>query len=166
MGWKYALRGLARTPGFTAVTLLTVALGVGANTAIFSIIHGVLLRPLPFGEPERLVTLWEVRPDDGGVPHRWRMAAGTYFDWESQARSFERMALFNSAGVNWTGDGEPEELLGARVTSSYFQVLRIEPILGRTFTAEEETPGRDRVLILSHGLWQRRFGSSPDVLGK
>jgi putative ABC transport system permease protein len=139
---------------------------VGANTAIFSVVHGVLLRPLPFQEPERLVTLWELALDDAGVPRRWRTTAGNYFDWEAESKAFETMALFGSAGLNWTGAGEPEELLGARVSASYFEVLGIEPILGRTFLPEETVPGRDRVVLLSHGLWQRRFGSSPDVLGK
>ncbi|HLE68671.1 MAG TPA: ABC transporter permease, partial [Vicinamibacteria bacterium] len=163
---KYALRSLARTPGFTAVTLLTVALGIGANTAIFSIVHGVLLRPLPFQDPERLVTLWELAPDDAGIPRRWRTTAASYFDWEAQARAFESMALFASAGMNWTGEGEPEELLGARVSASYFDVLGIEPLLGRTFLPEEDLPGKGRVLLLSHRLWQRRFGGSKEVLGR
>ena len=101
---KCALRGLARTPGFTAVTLLTVALGIGANTAIFSIVHGVLFRPLPFRSPEEIVTLWELVPDDAGIPQRWRTTAANFYDWEAEARTFERMALFGSAGVNWTGD--------------------------------------------------------------
>jgi putative ABC transport system permease protein len=163
---RFAVRGLWKTKGFTAVTLLTVALGVGANTAIFSIVHGVLLRPLPFRSPERIVTLWESVPDEAGVPRRWRTTAGDYFDWEGEATTFERMALFGSAGVNWIGDGEPEELLGARVSASYFDVLGIEPILGRTFLPEENVPGNERVLLLSHGLWQRRFGRSKDVLGR
>ena len=163
---KYVLRSLARTPGFTAITLLTVALGIGANTAIFSIVHGVLFRPLPFRAPEEIVTLWESVPDNAGAPRRWRTTAANYFDWEAQARTFENMALFGSAGKNWTGDGEPEELLGARVSASYFDVLGIEPVLGRTFAPEENEIGKDRVLLLGHGLWQRRFGSSRDVLGK
>jgi len=163
---KFAVRGLWKTKGFTAVTLLTVALGVGANTAIFSIVHGVLLRPLPFRSPERIVTLWENVPDEAGVPRRWRTTAGNYFDWEGEATTFERMALFGSAGMNWTGDGEPEELLGARVSASYFDVLGIEPILGRTFLPEENVPGNERVLLLGHGLWQSRFGRSKDVLGR
>jgi putative ABC transport system permease protein len=163
---RFAVRGLWKTKGFTTVTLLTVALGVGANTAIFSIVHGVLLRPLPFPSPERIVTLWELVPDEAGVPRRWRTTAGNYFDWEAEATTFERMALFGSAGVNWTGDGEPEELLGARVSASYFDVLGIEPILGRTFLPEENVPGNERVLLLSHGLWRRRFGGSKDVLGR
>src|SRR3970282_1513622 len=102
---KCALRSLARTPGFTAVTLLTVSLGVGANTAIFSLVHGVLLRPLPFREPERLVTLWELVPDDAGTPRGWRTTAANYFDWEPQARTFENMAIFGSLGMNWTSEG-------------------------------------------------------------
>jgi len=163
---RFAIRGLSKTKGFTAVTLLTVALGVGANTAIFSIVHGVLLRPLPFRAPERIVTLWESVPDEGGVPRRWRTTAGNYFDWEAEATTFEDMALFGSAGVNWTGDGEPEELLGARVSAGYFDVLGIEPVVGRTFLPEENVPGNERVLILGHGLWQRRFGGSKDVLGR
>ena len=163
---RFAIRGLWKTKGFTAVTLLTVALGIGANTAIFSIVHGVLLRPLPFREPERMVTLWELVPDEGGLPRRWRTTAANYFDWEAEPRSFESMALFGSAGMNWTGDGDPEELLGARVSASYFDVLGIEPVLGRTFRREENVPGKERVLLLSHGLWQRRFGGSKDVLGR
>jgi putative ABC transport system permease protein len=163
---KFALRSLARTPGFVAVTLLTVALGVGANAAIFSVVHGVLLRPLPFRAPDRLVTLWELVPDDAGIPRRSRTTAASYFDWEAQARAFEGMALFGSAGVNWTGDGEPEELLGARVSARYFDVLGIAPLLGRTFLPEEDAPGKDRVVVLSHGLWQRRFGGSRAVLGR
>jgi putative ABC transport system permease protein len=182
LDFKYALRGLARTPGFTAVTLLTVALAVGANAAIFSIVHQVLLRPLPFQEPDRIVTLWELAEDDGGVPRRWRTTAANYFDWEAQASirapgpqpqrfspssaAFESMALFGSASANWTGDGEPEELLGARVSVRYFEVLGIAPELGRTFLPEEMVPGRHRVVLLSHRLWQRRFGGSRDVLGR
>src|SRR3970282_1757220 len=143
---KCALRSLARTPGFTAVTLLTVALGVGANTAIFSLVHGVLLRPLTFRDPERLVTLWELVPDDAGIPRRWRTTAASYFGWEGEARAFERMALFASAGMNWTGEGEPEELLGARVSASYFDVLGIEPVLGRALLHREHVSGKDHVL--------------------
>jgi hypothetical protein len=131
---KPALRSLARTPGFTALTLLTVALGVGANTAIFSVVHAVLLRALPFRAPERLVTLWELVPDDA---HRWRTTAGTYFDWEKEATTFEGLALFGAFGTNWTGDGEPEALLGARVSARYFEALGIGPLLGRTFLPEE-----------------------------
>jgi putative ABC transport system permease protein len=163
---KYAVRSLARTPGFTAVVLLTLALGVGANTAVFSIVHGVLLRPLPFERPQRLVSIWEYVPDDAGVYHRSRTTAGSYYQWLQEATAFEDMALFGSAGFNWTGDGEPEQLLGARVSASYFRVLGIQPLLGRAFVEEETEPGRDRVLLLGHGLWQRRFGASPDVVGK
>jgi putative ABC transport system permease protein len=112
------------------------------------------------------VALWELVPDDAGIPRRSRTTAASYFDWEAQARTFEGMALFGSAGVNWTGDGEPEELLGARVSARYFDVLGIAPLLGRTFLPEEDAPGKDRVVVLSHGLWQRRFGGSRAVLGR
>ncbi|MGH9336178.1 MAG: ABC transporter permease, partial [Vicinamibacteria bacterium] len=162
---KFAFRRLVKTPAYTAITLLTVALGVGANTAIFSIVHRVLLQPLPFPEPDRLVMLWEHVPDDTGVRHRWRPAAANYFDWKADARSFESMGVFSSFGASWRGDGEPEELLGARVSASYFEVLGIEPLMGRAFLPEENELGRRRVLLLSQGLWQRRFGSG-DVLGE
>jgi putative ABC transport system permease protein len=110
--------------------------------------------------------LWELVDDDAGIPRRSRLTAANYYDWEAEARAFERMALFGSAGMNWTGGGEPEELLGARVSASYFEVLGIAPVLGHTFVSEEMEPGRHRVVLLSHGLWQRRFGGSKDVLGK
>jgi putative ABC transport system permease protein len=163
---RFGLRHLWKSPGFSGVALLTLALGVGATTALFSVVHAVLLRPLRFEAPERLVLVWEYAPDDAGVMHRWRATAGNYFDWKAQATVFEDMALFASAGLNWTGDGEPEQLLGARVTASYFRVLGVDPLLGRRFLPEENEPGRERVVILSHGLWQRRFGASNDVVGR
>lgn len=163
---KFALRSLTRTKGFTAVVVLTLALGVGVNTAVFSIVHEVLLRPLPFEKPERLVSIWEHLPDDSGVFRRFRVTAGSFHDWKTEAKSFEDMALFGSAGFNWTGDGDPEQLLGARVSPSYFRVLGIEPIVGRTFVPEESELGRNRVLLLSYGLWQRRFGGTRDIAGR
>lgn len=163
---RFGFRTLVESPGFTAVTILTLALGIGANTAIFSIVHGVLLKPLPFETPERLLTLWEYAPDDAGRMHRSRVTAANYFDWKAQNTAFEEMALFGSAGFNWTGDGEPEQLLGARVTASYFALLGVEPAIGRNFTEEDNEPGAHRVVILGHGLWQRRFGRSPDVIGE
>jgi putative ABC transport system permease protein len=163
---RLALRSFAKSPGFVAVACLTLAIGIGANTAIFSVVYGVLLRPLAFAAPDRLVSLWEYAPDDSGAMHRWRVTAGNYADWEREATAFEGMALFGSAGLNWTGDGDPEQLLGARVTANYFAVLGIEPLLGRTFLPEENKPGKDRVIVLGHGLWQRRFGGARDVVGR
>ena len=157
---RFGFRTLVKSPGFTGIVVLTLALGIGANTAIFSIVHGVLLKPLAFEAPERLLTLWEYSPDDAGRMRKSRATAGNYFDWKAQNTAFEDMALFGSAGYNWTGDGEPEQLLGARVTASYFPVLGVEPMLGRGFLEEDEN-----VVILGHGLWQRRFGASPNVIG-
>ena len=163
---RFGLRTLAKSPSFTAVVILTLALGIGANTAIFSIVHGVLLKPLDFAEPERLLMVWEYSPDDAGRMRKTRATAANFFDWDAQNSVFEDMALFGSAGYNWTGDGEPEQILGARVTASYFPVLGVEPMLGRGFLDEENEPGSDRVVILGHGLWQRRFGASQNVLGE
>ena len=166
---RFGLRTLAKAPGFTAVVVLTLALGIGATTAIFSIVHGVLLKPLAFEAPEQLLTVWEYSSDDAGRMRKTRATAANFFDWKAQNTVFEDMALFGSAGYNWTkstGAGEPEQLLGARVTASYFPVLGVEPMLGRGFLEEENEPGRDRVVILGHGLWQRRFGASPNVIGE
>ncbi|HSF16098.1 MAG TPA: ABC transporter permease [Vicinamibacteria bacterium] len=163
---KLTFRTLWKNPGFTVVSALTLAIGIGANTAIFSVVHTVLLQPLPFEEPSRIVSLWEYSPDDAGRMHRSRATAANYFDWKAESQAFENMALYGSAGLNWTGDGEPEQLLGGRVSASYFSVLGIEPVLGRTFLPEESRIGNHRVLILSHGLWQNRFGGARDVIGR
>ena len=163
---RYGCRNLIKTPRFTAIAILTLALGIGANVAMFTVIHGVLLSPLEFEEPDRLVSLWEHGPDDAGRMHKRRATAGNYLDWRDESESFTDMALFGSAGVNWTGSGEPEQLLGARVTSSYFSVLRVEPVLGRFFSEDENGQPETGVVVLGHGLWQRRFGGSRDVLGQ
>ncbi|HXV62083.1 MAG TPA: ABC transporter permease [Vicinamibacteria bacterium] len=163
---KLALRSFWKNPAFTVVATLTLGIGIGANTAIFSVVHTVLLQPLPFEDPSRIVSLWEYSPDDAGRMHRSRTTAANYFDWKAESKAFEDMALYGSAGLNWTGDGEPEQLLGGRVSASYFSVLGIEPVLGRTFLPEENRIGNHRVLVLSHGLWQNRFGGARDVIGK
>ena len=163
---RFGFRNLIKTPGFTTIVVLTLALGIGANTAIFSVVHGVLLKPLDFEEPEKLLSLWEYAPDDAGRMNKSRATAGNYADWRAQSTVFEDMAVFGSAGFTWTGEGEPEQLLGARVSASYFDVLGVEPILGRAFFPEEETPGDNRVVVLGHGLWQRCFGGARDVLGR
>lgn len=162
---KFALRQLLKNPGFTAVAVFTLALGIGANTAVFSVVSNVLLRPLPFTEPERLVTVWERNPKAGYDDNT--VAAGTFADWKEQNQVFESMAALSiDRGLNLTGDAEPERVTAVPVSANLFQVLGVAPIHGRTFAAEEEILGRDRVVILSHGLWQRRFGADPQVLGK
>jgi putative ABC transport system permease protein len=162
---RFAFRQLLKNPGFTSVAVLTLALGIGANTAVFSVVSHVLLRPLPFKEPERLVTVWERHSQRGYEANT--VAAATFADWKQQNQVFEAMTAFAiDRGVNLTGDGEPERITAVPVSENLFRVLGVAPIHGRTFAAEEETPGEDRVVILSHGLWQRRFGSDPQVLGK
>jgi putative ABC transport system permease protein len=161
---RYALRTLAKNPGFTAVAVATLALGIGANTAIFSVVHAVLWKPLGFPNPERLVTL-EERGSDGkpsltGFP--------TYQDWRARAGSFEDVAVVSYWIPTLAPDGgyEPEKLEGLRVSDGFFRMLHVRPILGRDFQREEDRPNQNRVAILSYGLWKRRFGSDPTLPGR
>src|SRR5437667_389765 len=162
---RFALRQLLKNPGFTAVAVLTLALGIGANTAIFSVVNAVLLRPLPFKEPARLVTVWERNPKQG---YDQNVAApANFLDWKAQSQSFEQLAMFGEAhGYNLTGTDKPVRANGFAVTANLFQTLGVNPAIGRNFSIEEETQGHDHVAILSHGLWQRRFGSDKNILGK
>jgi putative ABC transport system permease protein len=163
---RYGVRMLVRNPGFTAVAVLTLALGIGANTTMFSVVNAVLLRPLPFPAPERLMTVWEGSIND---PRRLNIVSlPNYRDWKAGSQVFEGLALFDSAGrgYNLTGGAEPEQVSGVRVTASFFSVLGVPPLLGRTFRPEEEEPGGDRVVVLSHGLWKRRYGGDPSLVGQ
>src|SRR5262245_54290341 len=146
---RYGLRMLLKNPGVTAVSIITLALAIGANTAIFSVVNAVLLRPLPYHEPDRLVSLWAKVPEHG----RWRTAPANFFDWKKQNTVFEDVAAFGSWTMTLTGDGEPEQLLGARVSSGYFAVVGVEPMLGRSFASEEYEPGKGQVVILGHSFW-------------
>jgi putative ABC transport system permease protein len=162
---RFAFRQLLKNPGFTAVAVLTLALGIGSNTAIFSIVSSVLFRPLPFKDPDRLVTVWERSVKKGYEMNHAGVA--TFLDWKRQNNAFASMAAFGiDQGLNLTGDHEPERVTAVPVSANLFDVLGVNPTLGRTFRAEEETPGSEQVVILSHGLWQRRFGSDPNVVGK
>jgi predicted permease len=163
---RYALRTWTRTPGVTLVALLTLALGIGANTTIFSIIDATLLRPLDFPEPDRLMSIWKGRIDD--PKSHGIISMPNYRDMAGRSSSWQALAIFDSAGrgYNLTDGVEPEQVSGVRVTASFFRVLGIEPMLGRAFLPEEETAGRDRVVVLSHGLWTRRFGADPAVVGR
>jgi len=161
---RYGLRMLLKQKGFTAVAVLTLALGIGANTAIFSVVHAVLLRPLPYSQPEQLIWIWETCPKDdikeesASVPN--------FADWRSQSQSFTEMAAFAGTAPVLTNAGEPERIPGTSVTANFFTTLGVEPMIGRSFVAEENEPGKNRVVILSHSLWQRRFGSDPEIVGQ
>jgi putative ABC transport system permease protein len=162
---RYGLRTLWKSPGFTYVAVLALALGIGANTAIFSVVNTVLLRPLPYKTPERLVWLWETSPQND-IPKE--VASYPNFnDWRQQNQNFEAVAGFSGTTASLTGnDGEPERLPGAAVLGEFFTVLGIEPALGRRFLPEENEEGKHRVVIFSHGLWQRRFGGDARIVGQ
>jgi putative ABC transport system permease protein len=160
---RYAVRQLVKAPGFTIVAVLTLALGIGATSAIFSVVNGVLLRPLPYPDPDDLVRVYEVVPQHG----RFAVAPATFLDWRTQNSVFERIAAYSSGGAAALAGTEGPERVGfASVSWDTFELLKVSPVLGRGFTAEEEMPGKANVIILSHGAWQRRFGGDPGILGR
>ena len=161
---KYALRRLAHHPGFSLVVILTLALGIGANTAIFSIVNGVLLRPLPYPEPDRLVALNHYYGNLDGLEAG--LAVPTYRDIRERTRIFESFAVGQGWNANLTGVGQPERLVGSKTTAEFFRVYGVAPLLGRTFAAGEDHAGREKVVVLSHGFWQRRFGGDPAIVGR
>jgi len=160
---RYGARVLARNPAFTAVAVLTLALGIGANTAIFSVVDQLLLRPLPYPGAERLVMLWEVTPDG---THQNTVSFANFLFWRRETRSFAGMAAFSDQRVNLTGLGEPEEVSLQLATAELFQVLGFKPILGRGFTPEEMLPDGPRVVVVGHGFWRRHLGGDPGAIGK
>jgi len=161
---RYAIRMLRRSPGFSTVAVLTLALGIGATTAVFSVVNAVLLRPLPYPQSERLVQIWSTNPNT----NRWGMwtAYPRFVDWRRESKSFEEMATARTWVINLGGGDHPESLFGVVTSSRLFQALRVEPILGRAFFPEEDQPGHEYVIILSYGLWQRRFASDRTVIGR
>src|SRR5262249_27164196 len=162
----YAVRTLKKSPGFTVVALLTLALGIGANATIFSVVNAVLLRGLPYPDSDRLVLVWRMY---GPAPQgRHITSAPDFLEWQSQNDVFEKMAIFDSAGrgYNVSGVAEPEQVSGVRVSADFFPVLGVAPRVGRNFSIEEEQPGRDHVVILSDGLWRSQYGADPDLVGK
>ena len=162
---RFGARMLMRKPGFTLVAIITLALGIGANTAIFSVVNAVLLRPLPFQNPEQLFTLWERNPKQGYEQNP--PAAGNYLDWQAQNRVFAQMAIYDPfRKFNLTHEDLPERIAGAAVSASLFAVLGVGPAQGRVFLPEEEQPGSDQVALVSYGLWRRRFAGDPNLVGK
>jgi putative ABC transport system permease protein len=161
---KYGFRVLARNPGFTAVAILTIALGIGANTAIFSVVNAVLLRPLPYPQADRLEQVMRHYP----VGNSAAVSATKFVFWKQHNRVFSGLAAYNiiSAGFNLTGDGQPEHITGIRVSTDFFRVLGVPPALGRDFNEEEERPGGPNVAIISNALWRQRFGGDPSTIGR
>ena len=159
---RYGARMLIKNPGFTLIALLTLTLGVGANTAIFSVINAVLLRPLPYSESERLVLYNERSPQMDGMSISWP----NYTDWRAQQQVFEEMSVYNRGDYNLTGMGQAERIQAGQVTASMFSTLRVKAARGRVFSDEEDKPGGPPVVVLSHGLWQRRFGGDENIVGK
>ena len=161
---KYGTRILLKQPGFTLVAVVTLALGIGANTAIFSLVNSILLRPLPFREPDRIVRMVQASPKLG-LPS-WGVSQAGFNAYREQNRSFETIAIYSNTATNLTGDGEPERLPTATVTADFFKVFGVTPQLGRTFLEGEDSAGKNNVCVISHAFWQRRFGGDQNVVGR
>ena len=161
---RFAFRQLLKNPGFTAVAVLTLALGIGANSAIFSVVNAILLRPLPYKNPDRLVWVWENNLSKN-IPINPASPANL-MDWRNESRVFESLSAWDGQSFNLTGEGEPERILGAKVFANFSEVLGVQPVLGRTFLIEEDRVGANPVALISYGLWHRRFGGDTNILGK
>ncbi len=161
---RSALRRLRRAPGFTFAAVVCLALGIGANTAIFSVINAVLLRPLPYPRADRVMMVWEAR--DADRVSRNNVAAYNFLPWKAASGVFERLAAVYDTRVGLTGHGEPLQVPVEYASADLFPMLAMRPILGRTYSPDEDVPGAAPVVVLSHGLWQRRFGGARDVVGQ
>ena len=159
---RYGARLLWKNPGFTIIAVLTLALGIGANAALFSVVNGVLLSPLPYQQPERLVALYTSRAtfDRGSISYP------NFIDWRRGTRTFAQMAAYRSDDFNLTGQGEPERLDTEMVSATFFPLLGVRPVVGRLFAEQEDHLGGAPVALISEGLWKRKFGGAPDVAGK
>ena len=161
---RYGLRSLLKRPGFTAIAVITLALGIGANTAMFSVINAVLLRPLPYRDPARLVTIWEESPERG--MYQMPVSLANVRDWVDQNQTFEQISAYTFTNLNLTGTGEPARLGTVRSSANLFPLIGATPVIGRSFLPEEDKEGANHVVILGHALWQSRFGSDPGIVGK
>ena len=159
---RYGIRGLLKQRAFTAIAVATLAVGIGANTAIFSVVNATLLRPLPFKDPDQLVMLWQVAQQSS----QSSTAEPNFLDYREQNHVFEHMAAFNGGNLTLTGGPDPERLRGGRVTADFFNVLGVQPLIGRTFLPQDDQAGNNTVVVLSHGLWQRRFNSDQSIVGQ
>lgn len=165
--FKHGLRILLKNPAYTAVAIIVLALGIGANTAIFSVVNAVLLRPLPFRDPARLVQVWHVPPPKSfpGMTE-FAVSAANFIDWQKQNHVFDKMAILTGSALTLTSNDQPEELQGAAVSSDFFSTMQARPLLGRTFTDDEDHPGKNHVIVLSCGLWKTRFAANPDIINR
>lgn len=161
---RYAFRTMRRNPGFALVAVLTLAIGIGANVAIFSVVNGVLLEPVPFPHPDRLVLIWETDMNRGVL--RGTIAATELLDWRTMNHSFEQLSAWRAMFYTITGNGEPEQVWGAQVTGNFFRLLGVAPVLGRDFQSDDEQPGREQVTILSYRFWEGHFGGDPRAIGQ
>jgi putative ABC transport system permease protein len=161
---RYSIRILRKNPGFVLTVVVTLGLGIGANATIFSVVNAVLLEPLPYKEPDRLIRLWETNP--GGGLTEVAVSVPNFQDWQKQQTSFNQLAASENATFNLTGNGDPQRVAAAKITANLIPTLKIEPVLGRSFLPDEEKPGANRVVLLSHSLWQRQFGSDPALLNR
>ncbi|HSV63060.1 MAG TPA: ABC transporter permease, partial [Chthoniobacterales bacterium] len=161
--FRYALRQLIKAPSFTIVAILTLALGIGACTAIFSVVNVVLLQPLDYSKPHRIVNIRETN-----LPKfpEFSVSPPNYLDWQKQTKSYDYLAAYTGARINLTGNGEPQQLLGIKATGHYFDVYGIKPVVGRFLLPEEDAQGKNHVVVLSYGFWQRVFGGARDVVGR
>jgi putative ABC transport system permease protein len=160
---RYGARMLMKDPGFTAVAMITLALSIGANAAIFSVVNATLLRPLPYDDPDRLIMIRETKLPEF---RDFSVGPGDFLDWKKQNTIFERLVAMNISSLTLIGAGDPEMITGMRVTDGFFAMLGARPQIGRDFLPEEDQPGRDNVVILSHGLWQSRFGGNPNIINQ
>lgn len=159
---RYAFRSLTKSTSLMVFALAALALGIGANTAVFSVVNGILLKPLPYAEPERLVRLWD---SNSNLP-RFSVTPGNFLEWEKQNTVFTELGAYREDGFSLSGEGVPERVIGARITAGLLPVLGVSPVIGRLFTADEDRPGAVRVVLLGHDLWQRRFGGDGGIVGR
>jgi predicted permease len=165
--FRYAMRQLRKAPGFAAIAVITLALGIGANTAIFSVVNGVLLRPLAFKDSDRLVRIWHVPPEKSFPGMKtFSVSAANYLDWQKQNDVFEKMAIYHYGGFTLTAGDHAESVDATGVSGDFFATLGVRPTLGRTFTAEDDKPGQSHVVVLSNRFWQQHFGSNREIVGR
>src|SRR3954471_9824969 len=164
---RYGARAIRKSPGFALAAILVLALGIGANTAIFSVVNAVLLRPLPFKDPGRLMQIWHVPPQSSfpGLT-RFSVSPANYLDWQAENHVFQQMSIYGFGTFNLTGHGEPQSLIARRVSHEFFSVLQAEPMLGRTFNPEEDQPGHNYVVVLNESLWRSQFNADPGIVGQ